>query len=324
MYHLLSDKESQKNHKFQFLDGKLVDGERTGFGVQDFENGCVYTGQYLEDRAHGKGKFTFPEDSTLEGFFEHNHFRHGIITLSVGVIVQGVTETDPDTMEDFLKDFSMKFKCGYVLKGSTTNKGFIENAMIFDRANNIVARYRSGNLIHKVPETPNTYIVVSKLWAYEGGIISGASENSSSIAFDGEGTQVWYMGIGYYRGFRSNGVQDKAQQILRHSNSLQFFREITYNHGKLVSAVTFFNNGIIFMSKDDYFKGVLKLFLANGAEKELKCNLSEYSMLKSGSVLLEDEEVTVKFALKNGRIMFSYKNKDYSFDDFKELVLQDK
>ena len=324
MYHLLSDKESQKTHKFQFIDGKMIEGERTGFGVQDFENGCVYTGQYVEDRAHGKGKFTFPEGTVLEGFFEHNHFRHGMITLSVGIVIQGVTETDPDAMEDFLKDFSIKFKSGYVLKGSTTNKGFIENAMIFDRNNNVVARYRSGNLIHKVPEVPSTYIVVSKLWVYEGGIINNTPENSVSITFDGEGTQIWYSGIGYYKGHRINGVQDKIQLILRHSGSLQFFREITYNHGRLVSAVTVFNNGIIFMSKDDYFKGVLKVFLSNGNDKELKCNLSEYSILKSGSVLLEDEDVTVKFGLKNGRLMFTHKNKDYSFDDFKEFVLQDK
>jgi hypothetical protein len=325
MYHLFTDKDSFKSSKFQFIGGgKMVNGEKNGPATQDFENGCTFVGNFVDDQIHGKGKFCFPEGSYLEGFFEHNHFRQGFINLSVGVSINCLMMTDTETNEDFMKDFSMKFRSSYSVKGVTNEKGNIENAVILDKKGDVVARFKVGNLVFKLPEHQNQYIVVSKLWVYEGGLYNYSSDVSNSIVFDGDGVQIWYMGIGYYKGHRVNSVQDKVQLILRHSGSLQFFREIIYNNGRFANAITVFNSGIVFMSKDDYFKGTLKFFLPNGSERELKCNLSEYSILKSGNLLLEEEDLVAKFSIKNGRLIFSCKNKDFTLDEFKEHVLMEK
>jgi hypothetical protein len=325
MYHLVTDKDSFKSSKFQFIgNGQMSNGEKNGLASQDFENGCTFVGNFVDDQIHGKGKFCFPEGSSLEGFFENNHFRQGVINLSVGVSINCLTMTDSETNEDFLKEFSIKFRSSYSVKAVTNEKGNIENAVIMDKKGDIVARYKLGNLVFKLPDHQNQYIVVSKLWVYEGGLYNYSSDATNSIVLDGDGVQIWYMGIGYYKGHRVNSIQDKVQMILRHSGSLQFFREIIYNNGRFVNAITVFNNGILFMSKDDYFKGTLKFFLANGSERETKCSLTEYSILKSGNLQFEDDDCAVKFSLKNGRLMFSYKNKDLTLDEFKEFVLMEK
>lgn len=321
MYHLLSDKECQRPEKFKSADGSSEVGPRRGRGEQLFENGCIYRGEFVDDMFHGQGEFTFPESTRLTGLFENNHFRQGTVVLSVGIRIDCRTETDYETLEDFYKDFQVQLPDDIFFMGRTSNRGQLESAHIA-RGDKKIASYSGSNLVFKLPGDSRNYLIVSKLWFYIGEILQANGDNHNGPAFDGRGNQVWYSGIGYNNGSRSGGQLNGTQLMLRHCSSLQFFRDMKYQNGKFLSSITIFNNGLIFSTEDDYFKGTLKIFLPRGDEIEYECALNDYANLKLGTLRIPpqrqgEESGEIKFSEKGGRLMFTVKGKDVTLDEFK-------
>ena len=319
MYYLLSDKECQKPEKYIKLDDTPDINGRNGKSEQKFENGCTYRGQFVNDLFHGLGEFTFPEGSVLSGQFDQNHFRKGTISLSVGIKIGCLMETDYETFEDFFKEFKVILSPDCYLSGTTNNRGNLENAQIVLK-NETVLTYQNINLLFKIPGDTKNYLIVSRLWFYIGEVMDYESENHSGPIFDGKGCQVWFTGIGYNQGSRLNGTIHGEQNMLRHCAGLQFFRLMNYNSGKFENSVTVFNNGLIFTTDDDYFNGILKFILQNGELFEFECSLNEYSSLKLGTLNSQTDDNEIKMFEKENKIMFQTKGHEYSLDDFKLLL----
>lgn len=316
MYYLLCDKECQKPEKYKVIEGSFEGGVRRGRGEQQFENGCIYRGDFAEDNFHGQGEFIFPESTKISGFFENNHFRKGTITLSIGVKIGCVTETDYETFEDFFKEFKVLLSNNCFLAASTSSRGTLESAQVYLNNEPIVS-YSSSNLVFKIPGDSKTYLVVSKLWFYIGEIMPQSGEGHASPNFDGKGNQVWYAGIGYNSGNRVGGTLNGTQLMLRHCAGLQFFRDMKYVNGKFQSSITIFNNGLIFTTDDDYFRGILKIFLPSGEEIEFECALNDYSSLKTGTIKARDDDTEIKMIEKSGKLLFQTKGKELTLDEFK-------
>lgn len=82
------------------------------------------------------------------------------------------------------------------------------------------------------------------------------------------------------------------------------FRELTYHKGKMQASTTVYNNGMIFVTEDDFFRGIMKFILPNNYTIEYKCVTSEYAILKSGILMDKDEKVHFKFGIKQGKLLF--------------------
>ena len=319
MYYFLCDKSCQKPEKYKPLEGSFQNGVRHGRGEQLFENGCVYRGEFQKDAIHGKGEFTFPEGTTLVGFFDSNRFRKGTITLSIGIKIGCIMETDYETCEDHFKEFQVMVAPECVLYGHTSSRGSLESAQIVLRGEPVMT-YSGSNMVFKIPGDPKTHLVVSKLWFYLGEVTAHNSDGFSGPIFDGTGSQVWYTGIGYNQGSRTGGQLHGIQLMLRHCSGLQFFREMKYSNGKFLSSITFFNNGLIFSTEEDYFKGILKIIRANGNEADFDCALNDYSSLKLGVLKSREDDAEIKLFEKDGKLLFGYKGKEHTLDEFKNLL----
>lgn len=319
MYYLFSDKRSQKKEKYTKLDGTPDNNGRNGKCEQKFENGCIYRGQFVDDLFHGIGEFTFPEGSVLSGKFEQNHFRKGTISLSVGIKIGCLTETDEETFEDFFKEFKVILSPDCYLTGTTNDRGNLENAQIVHK-DEVVCSYQNADLLFKIPGDTKYSIIVSRLWFYIGEVMNHVSENYSGPIFEGKGNQIWYTGIGYNQGFRSEGALNGEQNMLRHCAGLQFFRLMNYTHGRFDNSVTVFNNGLIFTTDGDYFNGILKFILQSGELVEFECSLNDYSSLKLGTLRSRDDDYEIKMTEKGNLLIFEVKGCEYSLEDFKILI----
>jgi radial spoke head protein 1 len=59
------DEEEKPGDKFE---GTMSHGVREGQGTYTFGvSGAVYSGNYVDNKKHGKGKMTFPDKSVFEG-----------------------------------------------------------------------------------------------------------------------------------------------------------------------------------------------------------------------------------------------------------------
>lgn len=56
---------------------KNKQNKRKGTGVQVFQNGFVYEGNFENDKASGKGKFIFPDGSFFQGIYDKNCIKKG-------------------------------------------------------------------------------------------------------------------------------------------------------------------------------------------------------------------------------------------------------
>ena len=50
-------------------EGTRVDGLREGPGIERFEDGTIYVGEFFADKKHGKGVQIFADGSSYEGDF---------------------------------------------------------------------------------------------------------------------------------------------------------------------------------------------------------------------------------------------------------------
>lgn len=319
MYYLLCDKDCQKPEKYKAFDGSPGNGARHGKGEQQFENGCIYRGDFHKDAFHGSGEFVFPEGTKIAGFFDNNRFRKGTISLSIGLTISCITDTDYETFEDYFKEFRVGLAPDCFLVGFTGARGTLESAQVYVRGDP-VASYQGTNLVFKIPGEQKTFLVVSKLWFYVGDLQPQSGDPYAAPVFDGRGSQIWFTGIGYNQGLRVAGQLHGTQLMLRHCAGLQFFRDMKYANGKFLSSITIFNNGLIFATEDDYFKGTLKIFLSNGDEAEFECALHEYSSLKLGVLRPREDEGEIKLYEKNGRTFFTVKQTELTLDEFKAIL----
>ena len=182
MYYLFCDKDCQKPEKYKVIEGTFDNLIRNGHGEQQFENGCIYRGEFVDDAFHGQGEFIFPEQTKIFGHFDNNHFRKGYIQLSIGIKIMCLTETDYETFEDFFKEFKLQIGPECHLVGNTNNRGHLESAQIIMK-NEVVASYQNTNLVFKIPDNSKNYIIVGRLWLYIGEITNSSNENHTGRSF---------------------------------------------------------------------------------------------------------------------------------------------
>jgi hypothetical protein len=92
-----SKRENSKSYLFQEYDngtvykGEFVEGKRHGYGVEDYPNGDNYDGYWKEDVRHGYGTFSKADGSKLEGNWVDGELTcsHGTLTYSNGDVFQG-------------------------------------------------------------------------------------------------------------------------------------------------------------------------------------------------------------------------------------------
>ena len=58
--------------EMKFYTGQLINNKRTGFGIQRFPSGFVYTGNFHRDLPHGYGILDLPNIISYEGKFQVN------------------------------------------------------------------------------------------------------------------------------------------------------------------------------------------------------------------------------------------------------------
>lgn len=102
------------------------------------------------------------------------------------------------------------------------------------------------------------------------------------------------------------------------------FREITYHRGKMLNSTTVYNNGLIFVTEEDYFKGVMRFYLPNNNVVEYRCTTGEYAILKSGVLADKDDNVVYKFAIKQGKLVFTDSGKELDLESLKKLMMERK
>lgn len=54
--------------------GQVVSGKRHGRGTMTFADGKIYEGDFVDDKFHGKGKYTWPDGDVYEGDFVEDKF----------------------------------------------------------------------------------------------------------------------------------------------------------------------------------------------------------------------------------------------------------
>ena len=58
------DEEEKPGDKFE---GTMEHGVRQGKGTYTWSNGAVFTGEYVDNKKHGKGKLAFPDKGVYDG-----------------------------------------------------------------------------------------------------------------------------------------------------------------------------------------------------------------------------------------------------------------
>ena len=71
--------------------GEIKGKKRHGFGTYTWaDDGCYYTGQWVNDQQNGKGTMTFKNGTRFEGdFFKNNIHGNGVLTTAIGERISG-------------------------------------------------------------------------------------------------------------------------------------------------------------------------------------------------------------------------------------------
>ena len=78
-------KTMRKEYSNGFYEGDMKDGEPHGFGTYRWNDGDVYTGEYVNGTRHGKGKFVFVSGNYYDGEWVDGKYNgHGIFRWSDG------------------------------------------------------------------------------------------------------------------------------------------------------------------------------------------------------------------------------------------------
>ena len=65
--------------------GVLMGGHYTGHGTQIWDDGAIYTGDYMDDRADGPGIYRSPDGEVFSGIWEDGCFKDGRRRGAMGV-----------------------------------------------------------------------------------------------------------------------------------------------------------------------------------------------------------------------------------------------
>lgn len=68
---------------------------RDGFGLQLFPNGSFYVGEWLDDKAHGKGQLVLKDGTFYEGVYQRNCIVNGRLYYFNGAIFEGTFDGSP-------------------------------------------------------------------------------------------------------------------------------------------------------------------------------------------------------------------------------------
>lgn len=104
-----------------------MDGKREGFGIYEFEDGSIYTGQWKKDVMDGYGKYSWPDGAIYEGEFKDNK-RSGKGKLVYGQTSQINIEYEGEFMNDQRSGFGKLITTkgvyeGYFKEGNFDGEG---------------------------------------------------------------------------------------------------------------------------------------------------------------------------------------------------------
>lgn len=100
--------------------GERIDGKKQGNGKYEWNDGKIYEGEFANDEINGEGKLTIPNQGTYEGKFVNGKKNgEGIYTFANGDIYQG--EWKEDKMEG---QGTYTFANGDVYVGTFSNNKF--------------------------------------------------------------------------------------------------------------------------------------------------------------------------------------------------------
>ncbi len=154
--------------------GKLsAAGDRQGFGVQLFPNGCVYVGQWENNQANGTGKLILPDNTSIEGEFRNNIIQKGSIEFFNGSKFEG--QFEGDTNERFLKG-RFEFASGVRLEAEWEN-GIIQNGRLIDHEDTTISTFDGETIVYSNGRK-SIIVPKSEKWIYEGEILSDRANGS--------------------------------------------------------------------------------------------------------------------------------------------------
>lgn len=108
---------TEENGKYT---GERIDGKKSGNGKFEWNTGEVYEGEFSEDKISGKGKLTFPKQGTYEGeFLNGKRNGQGSYKFINGDEYQGNWEDDKMSGQG-----SYKFLNGDIYEGTFSNNKF--------------------------------------------------------------------------------------------------------------------------------------------------------------------------------------------------------
>lgn len=295
---------------------------RSGQGVQTFENGVVYSGSFYQDRCHGFGTLLLPDRSVIRGTFINNRFVSGTITYFDSVSILCTMREKQNSNDDFLLHFEVTFESKFVVVGESKKGGNILSAEVRSPTGEVVAHFNGLRVKFRLgggerEEVPK-YIVVTRTWVYEGTLreqsyregIKGSL--ADTVEFGDEGVQIWTKGLGYLR------IQPKGQlvckSLLRIFRKMCVFRETLFKGQENFCSSTCFPNGMIFVTKDEFEKGVL--IFPNGSNQFLRLGCFLTDVLSFEGYLIVANKLIKCCTNDSGQFFVQQGNEKLTFEEF--------
>lgn len=288
----------------------------TELQIQEFNNGISVTGCFSESGLSGKAQVNFPEGSVLVGEFKDSRLERAQITYSCGPRVAARYAQLQDSNEVFMSQFSIMFPTGFSVEGESGEDGHISTACVYDPRHSLLAEY-TGALQELREGRSDIFLIVSSMWVYEGKIGSRRDEVSRQPQFLGPGVQIWNRGVGYY--FFEVVGDLVRKSILRYNRNLELYRQAIYRGPVFEKSVTFYGNGLMFHTGNDYFNGDLVFILNDNRLVSFRTKLDEYWYLRAGYLLLDldDPDKRISFKKKDRRLLFTVEGQELDLSQFK-------
>lgn len=295
-------------------------------GEEDFteltlNNGTTIRGRLSLNGLQGQCEITFPEGSLLQGEFEAGLLQSASTFYAPGINVKASFFSERVTLESFMTKFIAQFPSGYQIEASVSNEGVLKHAVIFDGSGQLVAKSTASQIELDITEAGGQRLLVTKRWIYEGKVSEINDNLSKKSTLCGPGTQLWYTGVGYHQ--IENVGRLTRKSILRFNRNLELYRETLYSQDQLQKSLTFYGNGLIFFTNQDFFNGYLIFVLPNNHIKWFRCVMEEYWFLKEGTLFLEEAEDRtdkISFKRKDKRVFFYVGNCEYDLAEFKTVL----
>lgn len=310
------------NHRFHFLKSKTSqayrnsEGHFVSEGTLIFQNGAEYEGQLVDGRIEGRGRLRFPEGSIVAGEFKNNTFLQGKITFGEHSSLECEVFSDPLTNEEYLKQFVVTLKSGWMVRGACAEGGTISHAEILNSQGEFVKNFEGEKMKFPHPQKKGLVIIITRTWIYEGFIVQPSdSAQSESIQFLNSGTQVWMKGFGYLRLELREGRLTK--QLLRIYKKLCFFRETVLIDNHLVCSATSYANGCFFLTAAEPSSGRLLVPLRHGSFRQFTCKLQDPIVVK-GFIRVGKRRIECKLSEQSQLEFFDFR-RSYSINDLATL-----